>query len=189
MVSEEINSVQPSEDLTGVNITEPSEIVVENTETNLLTANSTTAVVSADDEPMVLVKQSDMQRMKDLILKLSCDKADKDAFADVTRRLMYLFAGIPTKTEAIQKIVKFFESCTTIKKGKRQLSIIKLGKKMIVGDLPIDQLASLGDAINLDAFNGFKPIDYGDAFQRNDIPIIDISPVVEIVKTIYFNRN
>lgn len=158
-------------------------IQTEQTFTDVALTNFT----NEDNEPkMILVKESDMQRMKDLIIKLKQDRADKDAFADVTRRLMYLFAGIPTKTAEILKIVKFIDSCYALKKGKRVFSFIKFGKKLAFGDMPMDEITSLSDAINTNAFEGFQPIAYGDAFLRNDIPIIDIEPIIDVVKP-FFN--
>ncbi len=141
-----------------------------------------------DKERMVLMKESDVLKMKNMLLAYRQDRADKDAFADVTRRLMYFFSGIPTKTAEIKKIIEFITSCFSIKNGKRKFNIIKLGKKIITNDLPMAEIASMGDALNLTAFDGFKPVDYGDAFQRNQIPMIDISPLLEVGKTLFNNE-
>jgi hypothetical protein len=144
-------------------------------------------LVKQETETMVLVKQSDMERMKQLIISMAQDKADKEAFADVTRRLMFFFSGIPTKTPEIKRIIQFFDSCFAVKNGKRQFSIIRMGKKLITGEFPMQEISSLGDAVNVTAFDNFKPIDYGDAFQRNKIPMIDITPILDVAKP-FFNH-
>ena len=50
----------------------------------------------------------------------------------------------------------------------------------------MDELTSLGEAVNTNAFEGFQPINYGDAFERNNIPMIDIAPLIDVVKP-FFN--
>ena len=63
-----------------------------------------------------------------------------------------------------------------------------MGKKLITGEFPMQEISSLGDAVNVSAFENFKPIDYGDAFERNQIPLIDISPILEVAKPFFTNE-
>lgn len=140
------------------------------------------------ESDMMMVKKSDLEKMKNLILSLRQDTKDKEAFADVTRRLMYLVDGVPKKTVEIKKIIQYIDSCFSAKNGKRKFSLLKLGKKLIVGDIPLKEFEALGGALNADAFKGFKPIDYGDAFNRNQIPMVDISPFLNDVLPFFNNQ-